>query len=330
MTDLSGQIEPAATAGTQRLADRIPARHVPSFAESFPPASLVRLGVIAALFAGLNAWQFPGLIRAWLDDANASHGLLIPLFSAYLIYARRDDLLAARRRSCPWALPLVLLALAAIALGFYPLRMRLICQGAMVFLMFALVLYLAGAAVARTLALPIFFLLFALPVPDMLYSRVASPLQELAAGGAAGVLRLFGVTISAGASSLSVTSLSGRAYTLTVAEACAGMRLLTAFVALGVATAYLEDRPVWQRLVLVAAAVPIAVLCNVARVAVTCSMYVWDHPELGQGFMHGFTGMVMLVPALLLLWLLGLLLGRLFVDVDGAAAARPRERAVSA
>jgi len=101
-----------------------------------------------------------------------------------------------------------------------------------------------------------------------------------------------------------------------VAEACSGMRLLMAFFALGVATAYLEMRPIWQRIVLVTAALPIAVLCNVLRVTITCSMYYIDQPELGQGVLHNFAGMLMLIPAFGMLWVLGWLLNRLFVDVE--------------
>ena len=62
--------------------------------------------------------------------------------------------------------------------------------------------------------------------------------------------------------------------------------------------------------------VPIAVICNILRVAITSAMYVWDEPELGQRFMHTFTGMLMLVPALLMLWGLSWLLGGLFVEVE--------------
>ena len=86
--------------------------------------------------------------------------------------------------------------------------------------------------------------------------------------------------------------------------------------ALSVATAYLDDRPNWQRIVLVAMGVPIAVICNVLRVVTTSTMYYLDRPELGHGFMHTFTGMLMLAPALLMLWGLSWLLRNLFVEAE--------------
>ncbi len=72
------------------------------------------------------------------------------------------------------------------------------------------------------------------------------------------------------------------------------MRLLMAFLALGVAMAYLHDRAAWQRIVLLGSTIPIAILCNVVRVAVTGFIYVlWD-PRYAQGIYHDMLGMAML------------------------------------
>ncbi len=331
MTDEATQSEARRTTGARpqaSLADRVAEARPAVFRESFPPASRVKFLVIAALVVVLNAWQFPPLVRAWMDDPNWSHGFMIPLFSLYLIYARWGQLMSAKRRVCLWGAPLAILAIVLTMIGVHPLGVRLVSRVGMILLAFAMVLYLAGPGVLRVVWLPVLFLLFAVPIPEMLYAGVAEPLQELAAKGSTVILRLFGVRISSGASSISLISLSDVPHHLTVAEACSGMRLLMAFVALGVVMAYLENRPRWQRVILVAAAVPIAVLCNVLRVTITSTMYVLDRPELGQDFMHSFTGIVMLIPALALLWGLGRLLQALFVEVD-AEADPPPGRAAS-
>jgi exosortase len=158
--------------------------------------------------------------------------------------------------------------------------------------------------------------MFALPIPELLYSRIAVPLQNIAAAGAVIILKILGVDITSTASALDIISRTGVTHGLTVAEACSGMRLLMAFCALGVAMAYLDYKPVWQRLILVAAAVPIAVFCNVLRVAITCWMYYIDKPELGQDFMHTFTGVLMLIPAFGLLWVLSWILHHVFVEEE--------------
>ena len=82
-------------------------------------------------------------------------------------------------------------------------------------------------------------------------------------------------------------------------------------LALSVAMAYLTDRPIWQRVVLVGMGVPVAVFANVLRVGITTVMFYLDKPELGQDFMHEFTGLLMLIPAALALWLIAWLMERL-------------------
>ena len=293
---------------------RLPER--PSLRGSLSPGAMLKAAVIGVLLVWMNWWQLVELVSRWRHDANWSHGFVIPLFSLYLLYARRDELLSARRRVFPWALPMVIGSVLWILIGFHPIHTHWLCQLGMVSLVFWLVLYLAGPSVVRVTWLPMLFLVLAMPLPPMLYQGIAVPLQELAARCSVAILRILGVEISITASNLTITSLSGARNSLTVAEACSGVRSLMAFVALGVAWAYLEDRPIWQRVVLVLSAVPIAILCNVLRVAITCSMYVLDRSELGQSFMHKFTGMLMLGPALLMFWGLSELLRGFFVEVE--------------
>jgi len=83
--------------------------------------TLARVAILAALFVAVNYWQLPTLIGKWRTDTNWSHGFLIPLFSIYLLYARWDELLAARRRVCLVGLPIMVLGLLTELLGYYPL-----------------------------------------------------------------------------------------------------------------------------------------------------------------------------------------------------------------
>jgi exosortase len=101
---------------------------------------------------------------------------------------------------------------------------------------------------------------------------------------------------------------------LDVAEACSGMRLLMAFFALGVAMAYLHYRPVWQRLVLLASTIPIAILCNIIRVMITGFIYVLGDPEYAQGIYHDLLGMAMLPLAFGLYGALAWFMSNLFVE----------------
>ncbi len=299
-----------------RLSEMVSTEQVPAVLESFPPATLVKIGVVTLLLVLLHWTRLVRLAEVWYNEPNWSHGFLIPFFSAFLIYSRWEEMLKARRKACLLGLPLMLMALAFQIMAVYPIRNDWLYWLSMVLLVFATVLYLGGWRIIRITALPILYFVLAIPIPSLLYERIALPLQNLAAQASTVTLRVLGVDIAVRASLLEIVSVGGNWYPLTVAEACSGVRSLLAYVALGVAWAYLTDRPVWQRVILVAAAVPIAIITNMMRVIITCSMYVIDRPELGSRFMHEFTGMLMLVPALLMFWGLAKLLSSLFVEVE--------------
>ena len=327
MTAAPQQAEPTRKGEPVSLADMVAVTEQPSAREFFTLALIAKVAVVAALLIAFNYWQFPRLVGIWRHNSNWTHGFVIPLYSIYLLYVRRDELLSARRRACLPGLPLMVFAILFVIGSFVFIHTMWFCNLGMIALAFSVVLYLAGPAVIRITWLPILFLVFAMPIPEMIYTGIAVPLQELAAKFSTVALRIFGAQIDATASALTITTINGNIAPLTVAEACSGVRSLMAFMALGVAWAYLEQRPIWQRVALVVSAVPIAILCNVIRVTITCTMYIVERAELGKDFMHTFTGMLMLGPALIMFWGLSKLLERIFVEVeeDEDVSARSRQ-----
>jgi exosortase len=320
MNDMIRHDTPKASKGS--LAEMVAETAAPTFLQSFPLETCARIAVLAGVLVWMNFWQLRIVVRTWRTDDNWSHGFLIPLFSIYFLYSRREELLSAPRRVCAWGLWLMLLGILVSLGGVYlkqAYRSGLFdwfSRTGIIPMVMGLVLYLAGPRVLRVAWLPVAFLIFAMPLPPDTYSRIALPLQNLAAAASAAILKLCGVDIIVKASELTLRSVSGVQRELTVAEACSGVRMLVAFMALGVAMAYLDDKPIWQRVTLVLMGVPIAVASNVLRVIITSTAYVMDEPEFGKDFMHSFTGMLMLVPALLMLWGLGWILQHLFVADD--------------
>jgi len=312
----------ASSRKTTSLADRVTESDGPSLAQAFPMPVIGKIALLAALLVVINYRQFAMLWQGW-HDPNWSHGFIIPLFSIFLLYVRRNELAAARRSLCMWGLPIMILGLLGQVVSVFPGRNNWLCQLNMIVVMLGLVLYLGGWQVFRLAWLPIAFLALAMPIPGLLYSRMAYPLQELVAKSSYGILQLFGVQIENTASNLTITSLTGQIGNITIVEACSGVQSLMAYLALAIAWAYIEERPIWQRIIFVLSAIPIAVLCNILRITITCEMYVIDKPQLGQKFMHEFTGMLMLIPALGLLWLVSRLLQSLFIEVDEEEAAEP-------
>ncbi len=277
-------------------------------------AGWIKILVLTAAFVALTWWQYRQMAVKWIHDSNWTHGFVIPLFSLFLLYQRRHELFTVPRRSNYLGLAVML---AGMAMMFYMYAVLSFGYGARLaipVILLGLVWFQAGTRLAILTCVPIFYLIFAFPMSDFMYERIALPLQNLAAKTSAILLTLAGVGVDIDQSNMQIQSVSGEIYDLTVAEACSGVRSLMAFAALGVAWAYIVERPLWQRIVLVLSIVPVAVFCNILRVTITSSMYAVDKPELGKDFMHTFLGMLMLIPAAGIFWLISLVLSVIFVE----------------
>jgi len=307
-----------------RLADMVAAPAIAQATGGIPTVAWVKVVIFAALFAIINYQELTILVETWSKNPNWTHGFIIPLFSLYLLFSRREELFAAKREGSNVGLVILALGLFAQVLSVYPLKNDWCYWLSMIPVIFGLVVFMGGWSLARVTWVPIFYLALAMPFPDLLYSKLALPLQELAATAARVILSICGVSIQQDASTLHIISVNMVPHDVTVAEACSGVQSLMAYLALAIAMAYLEDRPWWQRLIFALSAIPIAIFCNILRVLITCEMFVIDKPELGQKFMHEVTGMLMLIPAFLMFWCVGRLLRiKLFEEVDEDEPTNP-------
>ena len=289
-----------------------------SASNSFTWWTWLQMLVLVGGLLFINARQMKYLWHDW-QDPDWSHGYLIVLFSVYLVYARFGQISAAVRKTWWPGLVVVLLA-AAAHLWAYGESVTYFCQVTMVLVVAAMLLFLAGRSMFKLAWLPVLYLILALPVPEAAYKVIAFYLQNFATSASSFVLEIGGATIKAEKSTLLVTTVNGNYEPLTVAEACSGLKLLTAFIALSVAMAYLTDRPLWQRCVLIGLSIPVAIAANVLRVVITSIMFIVERREFGEKFMHEFTGMLMLIPAGLLLLLASWIMKSLFVEVDDDAS----------
>lgn len=283
------------------------------------PHNWIKIAIIAGLFLYLFRAEWPYLIDRWLNDRSWSHGFLIPLFSLYLLDQRKRTLLNLEARPNYLGLPLLIAVVAFYFLnGVSASRYGYLQQLAIIPALAAIVLLLGGWRYFKYTWLPIAYLVFAMPVPRRYYVMATMPLRKLAATVAGALLNLVsGVEASVRGVVIEVVY-NGQPMDppLNVAEACSGMRLLMAFVALGVAMAYLHERPLWQRLMLLAATVPIAVLCNIIRVTTTGFIHVLIHPRYTQGIYHDALGVAMLPLAFLLYGGLAWFMESLFVEEE--------------
>jgi len=289
----------------------------------------IKILIIGGLLYYLFRIEINQIVGRWLADSSWSHGLLIPFFSLFFINQRRERILNLQTR--PNYLGLLFLILA---IAFYipnrvsPSGYEYLCRTSIIATLGAVVLFLGGWRLVKYTWLPIAFLVFAVPLPERYYKELTIPMRQWAAAVASGFLNLVPELEAEAKGVVIDVFYRGQPLepALDVAEACAGMRLLMAFLALGVAMAYLHYRPLWQRIILLASTVPIAILCNVIRVTVTGFIYVLIHPKYAQGVYHDLLGLAMLPMAFGLYGFLAWFMSSLFIDESEDIVVRKKDK----
>lgn len=280
--------------------------------------------VQALILTALLAFHYRNVLYSlyytWLNNGDWSHGFVIPVFSLYYLYTQRHRMPVdlPDRGASARAFGAMLVALAfAIHLGStmyqydYPKKLALVLS------ILGVVLMVCGWPISRWSWFAVAFLMFALPLPHRLYVQLTMPLQVLAANVSGAILKVLFRDILVEVHNVTVDYwYQGRQGQLDVEQACSGIRLLMAMMALGVATAFISDRPIWQRMVIILSCVPIAVFCNFIRVTTTGVLHVQGHSELASGFAHTLLGLGMLGIAFSLYLGISYVLSHLYVDSE--------------
>ena len=279
----------------------------------------VKMLIIGGLFYYLFRNEIEAIVHRWLTDSSWSHGFLIPLFSLYFINQHKKEILNLRTRPNYLGLFFLIFGILFYPFNIIHLRYGYLRPIGMIATLGAIVLFFGGWRLIRYTWLPIAFLIFAVPLPQRYYVYLTMPMRKLAATVATALLNLVPQMEAAVSGVVIDVIYKGQRLepALNVAEACSGMRLLMAFLALGVAMAYLHYRPVWQRVILLASTIPIAILCNIVRVTVTGFIYVLIHPKYTQGIYHDALGLSMLPLAFGLYGLLAWFMSSLFIEESG-------------
>lgn len=281
-------------------------------------SSWVKLLSLSGLFVLLfwpNLWRLWGKTYPFGGEAEWQHAMFIPIIGAYYLYANREQLWAATVRPGWLGTPIMLLGILLFAYGIWPGQNDFVKDFGMVVTLFGMVALVCGWGVMKIAWFPIAFLVCGIPWPGLVYSWVAGPLQRLAARVAVVVLTVSGVDAENTGTKIIMPGANGGAgRTLNVAEACSGLKSLMTFVTVAAAIAFLSPRPLWQKIIIVAFAVPIAIFCNVMRVAGQGLLDHYVSTQLSESFAHQFVGLLMLIPAFFLILLVAWILDRLFID----------------
>ena len=285
----------SAPAGNTVVVGGVPPSPEPSFADALKAIGWQGYLLIAAVFA-LYAPILARLVYQWLNDPDYGHGILVPFVSLYLIWRKRGEL--AKMPSQPsifWGLFVVLGSLLVLLLGSLGAELSL-ARGSIIGVICGLVVYFHGWAMLRAVAFPIAFLLFAIPLPHLLYNEIVFPLQFVASGFATRVLEILNLfPIMREGNVLIMPGMR-----LEVVEACSGIRSLISLLALAAGYGYLAERSNVVRWFMFLAMIPLAIVSNGTRVMITALMAHYIGPQAAAGFMHEFSGWVIFVVATIL------------------------------
>jgi exosortase len=232
------------------------------------------------------------LVTDWWQIPDFSHGFLVPIFAAYLVWANRKTLLKAKIAPTWSGVAVVALGLVVLLLGVYGAELFL-SRISLVILLAGLVLSFGGWELLKELRFPLLVLVLAIPIPAIIFNEITFPLQILATKLASALLTLFDVPVLREGNIIQLAAMK-----LEVAEACSGIRSLVSLFTLAIFYGYFLEKSPLRRTVLAVASIPIAIAANAVRIFGTglCVQY-WD-PDKAMGFFHEFQGWVMFLISL--------------------------------
>lgn len=278
-----------------------------------PRISVTSSGLFA--FAILTTFLFSyanviyRLAEIWWENADYSHGFLVPVVSAVYMFIHRDVLLDGFNRERSWTV--VAMGVAFICAGFL-LRLAGIMVRALpvegysiVALVAGLILLLCGWRALWVMVPACLFLILMIPLPSGLVTPLRSNLQSVATSVSVFTLQTIGLPAIARGNVILLPEAE-----IGVAEACSGLRMLVAFTALVAALTMFVERPRLDKVILMLCIIPIAVIVNAWRVVVV-AVATYYRPEWADT-VHDYAGLGMMFLAIGLLWLILQFLSKLF------------------
>jgi exosortase D (VPLPA-CTERM-specific) len=265
--------------------------------------------VAVAGFAGA-LWD---LVMHWHRNEEYSHGFLIPFVAGWLLWTRRDALMASVGEPSWWGAAVLAVAALLHTVGELS-AIFVLSQVGFILALIGIVLGVGGISLLRVTIIPIAFLLFAIPVPYFIEAMLSLRLQLISSQLGVFVISLFQIPVF-----LEGNVIDLGYFKLQVVEACSGLRYLYPLLSLGFLAGYLFQAPLWQRALVFLSSIPITIVMNGLRIGIVgVTVDRWG-TEMAEGFLHLFEGWIIFVACAALLtgeiYLLARLAGKSFLDV---------------
>lgn len=268
-----------------------------TISEPIRRADMMCLGALLLAYLVLFVPSYLDLSRTvWASDEQG-HGPIILAVSGWLLYQQRHAVWAVEAKPNFWlGVPLLVLGVFCYAFGRSQ-SILLFEISAQILLLAAMFSLLLGTAALKAIWFPLFFMLFMVPLPEVLVTALTTPLKSAVSAVASAILYQANYPVGRAGVILTVGP-----YQLLVADACAGLNSMFTLEALGMLYMKLMNyTSVARNVALAVLLIPIAFAANVVRVMILVLVTYHFGDEAGQGFIHGFAGMVLFMVALMLM-----------------------------
>ncbi len=261
----------------------------------------VQVLLILAGFYLLYHHAIATLISDWSTDPNFSHGFLIPFICVYMIWYKKNEIALVEPQASNWGLVVICFGMF-IHLAGHAGAEQFLMRFSMVITLSGIVIYCWGLKVFKKVLIPLAYLVIMIPIPSILWNKIAFPLQLIAANFSSEMIHFIGIPVFREGNILHLANTS-----LEVVDACSGLRSLTSLLALTGVFAFIAPLTGLKKWILFLSAIPIAVLVNVIRLTITAAMAAWISPDTANGFLHDMSGLIIFGFALVLVYLVYLL-----------------------
>jgi len=261
--------------------------------------------VLLVLTCVLYAPILKQLVIQWWSDPDYGHGFLIPVISGFALWHRRTRWVNSEVKPNNFGF-LVMVGGVVLLLGGSLGAELFTSRFSLLVLLAGMVLFLAGWNRLRSVLFPLGFLVLMIPVPVIIYNQITFPLQLVASRFATSWLELLHVPVLREGNILILPN-----YSLEVVEACSGVRSLMTLITLAIAYGYFVESRRWVRYALPVLMVPTAIVSNAIRVMGTGVLTYHFGPEAAEGFFHEFSGWIIFLAALILMFVCHLILRRI-------------------